>query len=254
MQPAVSSPVPRAAWASRWRTDPPAEKGKTVKHSKRFRVLQEQVVKGKLYGPEEAVALVKANANAKFDESFDISINLNILPKHTVRDTFVLPHQSGKDKVVLVFAKGDAAAKAREAGAEHVGDEDLVEKIKGGWFDFDVVIATPDMMRDIGKLGPYLGKRGLMPNPKTGTVTTDVAKAVGEFKKGRTEFRADKKGILNISVGHVSMDAAKLFDNVKALWHEVLRKKPSDLKGDYIKTVTFSSTMGPGVRVDYKSL
>lgn len=225
-----------------------------MKHSKRFKVIQENVVRGQLYGAEEAVAIVKANATAKFDESFDVSINLNILPKHTVRDTFVLPHQSGKDKVVLVFAKGDPAAAARAAGADFVGDEDLVEKIKGGWFDFDVVIATPDMMREIGKLGPYLGKRGLMPNPKTGTVTTDVAKAVGEFKKGRTEFRADKKGILNISVGHASMDVSKLFDNFKALWQEVIRKKPSDLKGDYIKTVTFSSTMGPGVRIDYKSL
>lgn len=225
-----------------------------MKHSKRFSGLLEKVEKGRLYSPEEAAALVKANANAKFDESFDVAINLNILPKHTVRDTFVLPHQSGKAKVVLVFAKGENANAAREAGADFVGDDDLVEKIKGGWYDFDVAIATPDMMREIGKLGPYLGKRGLMPNPKTGTVTTDVGKAVGEFKKGRTEFRADKKGVLNIGVGHVSMEVGQLMDNVKALWKEVQRKKPSDLKGEYIKTVTFSSTMGPGVRVDYKAL
>ena len=225
-----------------------------MKHSKRFSGLAEKVEKGKLYSSEEAVKLVKASANAKFDESFDVSINLNILAKHTVRDTFVLPHQSGKAKVVLVFAKGDKAAAAKEAGADFVGDDDLVEKIKGGWYDFDVAIATPDMMRDIGKLGPYLGKRGLMPNPKTGTVTPDVAKAVGEFKKGRTEFRADKKGIINLSVGRVSMDEGQMLDNVKALYKEVLRKKPSDLKGEYIKTIAFTSTMGPGVRVDHKSL
>ena len=225
-----------------------------MKHSKRYNGLVEKVEKGRLYSSDDAVKLVKANASAKFDESFDVSINLNILAKHTVRDTFVLPHQSGKAKVVLVFAKGDKAAAAREAGADFVGDDDLVEKIKGGWYEFDVAIATPDMMKDIGKLGPYLGKRGLMPNPKTGTVTMDVAKAVGEFKKGRTEFRADKKGIINLSVGRVSMEEGQVLDNVKALYKEVLRKKPTDLKGEYIKTISFTSTMGPGIRVDHKSL
>jgi len=229
-------------------------KGNKVKHSKRYNGLLAKIEKGKRYSCEDAVKLVKANASAKFDESFEVSINLNILARHTVRDTCVLPHQSGKAKVVLVFAKGGNAAAAKEAGADFVGDDDLIEKIKGGWYDFDVAIATPDMMRDIGKLGPYLGKRGLMPNPRTGTVTTDTAKAVEEFKKGRTEFRADKKGVINLSIGRVSMGDAQVIDNVTALYKEVLRKKPSDLKGEYVKTVSFTSTMGPGVRVDHKNL
>lgn len=225
-----------------------------MKHSKRYRETQEKLTKGQLYPAAEAVNLVKESATAKFDEGFDVSVNLNILAKHTIRDTFVLPHQSGKEKRVLVFAKGDFANQAQEAGADFVGDADLIEKIKGGWYDFDVAIATPDMMKDIGKLGPYLGKRGLMPNPKTGTVTTDVAKAVKEFKKGRTEFRADKKGVINLSLGRASMGGDQLLANARAFFGEVMRKKPSDLKGEYIKTVTFSSTMGPGVRVDHKTL
>lgn len=225
-----------------------------MKRGKRYVDNLKKVERGQSYAPDQAVALVKELATAKFDESFDVAINLNILAKHTVRDTFVLPHQSGKSKKVLVFAKGEFAKQAEEAGADYVGHEDLIEKIKDGWYDFDVAIATPDMMRDIGKLGPYLGKRGLMPNPKTGTVTTDVAKAVAEFKKGRTEFRADKKGVVNLSVGRTSLDADKILENILALYTEVLRKKPSDLKGEYVKTVTFSSTMGPGVRVDHKSL
>lgn len=225
-----------------------------MKRGKRYVDNLKKVDRAQAYAADQAIAMVQELATAKFDESFDVAINLNILAKHTVRDTFVLPHQSGKAKVVLVFAKGEFAKQAEEAGADFVGHEDLIEKIKDGWFDFDVAIATPDMMRDIGKLGPYLGKRGLMPNPKTGTVTNDVAKAVSEFKKGRTEFRADKKGVVNLSVGRAKLEKEKLLDNVQALYSEVLRKKPSDLKGEYVKSVTFSSTMGPGVRVDHKSL
>jgi large subunit ribosomal protein L1 len=225
-----------------------------MKHSKRYNEAFSKVEHGKTYPVQEAVALVKANANAKFDESFDISVTLNILAKHTIRDTFVLPHQSGKAKRVLVFAKGDPAVAAETAGADFVGSDDLIEKIKGGWYDFDVAIATPDMMKDLGKLGPYLGKRGLMPNPKTGTVTMDVAKAVAEFKKGRTEFRADKKGVVNISLGRVSLDADKLLENARVFFGEILRRRPSDLKGDYIRNLTLTSTMGPGVRVDWKTL
>ena len=225
-----------------------------MKHSKRYNALVENFEKGSLVNAKDGISKVLEAANAKFDESFDISINLNLLTKHTVRDTFVLPHQVGKEKVVLVFAKGENAEAAKKAKADFVGDDDLIKKIKDGWFGFDVAIATPDMMREVGKLGPFLGRRGLMPNPKTGTVTNDVAKAVNEFKKGRTEFRADKKGIINITIGKVSMKDEEIFANVHALYAEVLRKKPSDLKGDYVRSCTFSSTMGPGVRVDYKTL
>ena len=225
-----------------------------MKHSKRFNAAFSKVEHGKAYSIQEAIELVKANANAKFDESFDISITLNILAKHTIRDTFVLPHQSGKAKRVLVFAKGDLAKAAETAGADFVGSDDLIEKIKGGWYDFDVAIATPDMMKDLGKLGPYLGKRGLMPNPKTGTVTMDVTKAVAEFKKGRTEFRADKKGVVNLSLGRVSLDADKLLENARVFFGEIQRRRPSDLKGEYIRNLTLTSTMGPGVRVDWKAL
>ncbi len=225
-----------------------------MKHSKRFTEASSKIDRARLYSAPDAVGVVKANANAKFDESFDISITLNILAKHTIRDTFVLPHQSGKSKRVLVFAKGDMASAAQAAGADFVGSDDLIEKIKGGWYDFDVAIATPDMMKDLAKLGPYLGKRGLMPNPKTGTVTTDIPKAVAEFKKGRTEFRADKKGVVNLSLGRVSLDADKLLENARTLFGEILRRRPTDLKGDYIRNVTLTSTMGPGVRVDWKTL
>jgi large subunit ribosomal protein L1 len=225
-----------------------------VKHSKRYNGLAEKVEPGKLHAPAEAIAKVRELATAKFDESFDLSFKLNLEAKHTVRDTFVLPHTSGKGKIVLVFARGDAVAAAKEAGADFVGDADLIEKIKGGWYDFDVAITTPDMMKDLAKLGPYLGKRGLMPNPKTGTVTTDVAKAVREFKKGRTEFRADKKGVIGLSVGRMSLTDAQLLENANALFHEVQKRRPTDLKGDYMRSLTFSSTMGPGVRVDFKAM
>jgi large subunit ribosomal protein L1 len=225
-----------------------------MKHSKRFTEASASVERNRQYPALEAVELVKTNGKAKFDESFDISITLNILAKHTIRDTFVLPHQSGKSKRVLVFAKAEMAQAAEGAGADYVGSDELIEKIKGGWYDFDVAIATPDMMKDLAKLGPYLGKRGLMPNPKTGTVTTDIAKAVAEFKKGRTEFRADKKGVINLSLGRVSLEADKLLENAKVLFGEILRRRPTDLKGDYIRNVTLTSTMGPGVRVDWKTL
>lgn len=225
-----------------------------MKHGKRYNDLLKKYEIKKLYGNDEAVSLVVDMANAKFAESFDVSIKLNLLSKHTVRDTVVLPNQSGKTKKVLVFAKGENVALAEAAGADFVGSDELVEKIKGGWFDFDVAIATPDMMRDIGKLGAHLGRRGLMPNPKTGTVTKDVASAVKEFKKGKTEFRADKKGVVNLSIGVVKMEKKELVENVLALYSGVLKKKPTDLKGEYIKSLTYSSTMGPGVSVDFKSI
>ncbi|KAL0263959.1 UNVERIFIED_CONTAM: hypothetical protein PYX00_011199 [Menopon gallinae] len=198
----------------------------------------------------EAVALAKETSYVKFDASLDFSVKLNLKKSHTVRDTVVLPNQFKEEKRILVFAKGEKAEEARIAGASYVGDEDLVEKIKGGWLDFDVAVSTPDMMREVGKIGMVLGRRGLMPNPKTQTVTTDVAGAIAQLKKGRTEFRADKTGVINIAVGKVSMDSELVIENIKVFMNELLKRKPSDLKGDFVKSLAISSTMGP----DYRGL
>lgn len=214
----------------------------------------------KLVNPQEEVDVVKAAEIlkkmklAKFDETVEVSINLNLKKSQTVRDTVVLPNSFGTEKKILVFTKADKINEALEAGASFAGDEDLIEKVKGGWTDFDVVVATPDMMKEVGKLGPILGRRGLMPNPKTGTVTPDIKGAVSELKKGRIEFRANKEGILNMGIGKVSMDASKISENFKALFDEVLRKKPSDLKGEYIASVYLSSTMSPSVKINYKAM
>lgn len=214
----------------------------------------------KKYNPQEeydllkALEVVKDLKTAKFDETVEISINLNLKKSHTVRDTVVLPNSFGAEKKILVFTKADKEKEALEAGAAYAGAEELIEKVKGGWTDFDVVVATPDMMKEVGKLGPVLGRKGLMPNPKTGTVTTDIKGAVGELKKGRVEFRANKEGILNMGIGKISMDSQKVFENIKALYDEVLRKKPSDLKGEYIASVFVSSTMSPSVKVNYKAI
>jgi len=201
---------------------------------------------------EQAVELVKAMAFAKFDETVEIAIHLNLKGKHTVRDTLVLPHGFRAEKKILVFAKGDKAEEAKACGAAFVGDADLIEKIQGGWLDFDIAVATPDMMKDVGKLGPVLGRRGLMPNPKTKTVTFDIKGAVEELKKGRVEFKADKTGVVHLAVGKVSMDKEKITDNARLLIQEVLRRRPSDLKGEYLSSIALSSTMGPGVRVNAK--
>jgi large subunit ribosomal protein L1 len=201
---------------------------------------------------EQAVALVKSMAFAKFDETVEVSIRLNLKSKHTVRDTLVLPHGFRAEKRILVFAKGDKAEEARANGAAFVGDQDLIEKIQGGWLDFDIAVATPDMMKDVGKLGQVLGRRGLMPNPKTKTVTFDVKGAVEELKKGRVEFKADKSGVVHMAIGKVSMEAEKIVENARLLLLEVLRKRPADLKGEYIHSIAMSSTMGPGVRINAK--
>lgn len=214
----------------------------------------------KKYNPQEEVDLsksidvLKQLKYAKFDETVEIAIKLNLKKSHTVRDTVVLPNTFGSEKVILVFAKGDKEKEALDAGAKYAGGDELVEKVKGGWTDFDVVVATPDMMKEVGKLGPILGRKGLMPNPKTGTVTLDVKGAVSELKKGRVEFRANKEGVLSMGIGKMSMDSSKIFENIKALYDEVLRKKPSDLKGDYISSVYISSTMSPSVKVNYKAI
>ncbi len=202
-----------------------------------------------VYNLESGVGLVKKLSFAKFDESIDVSIRVNVKKQASVRDMLVLPHSFQKEKKILVFAKGEKAQEAEEAGAAYVGAEDLVEKIKGGWLDFDIAVATPDMMRDVGKLGPILGRRGLMPNPKTRTVTFELKDAIAELRKGRVEFRADKSGVIHLAVGRVSMDAEQILENLRVVLDEVARKRPDDAKGDFIKTVSLSSTMGPGVRI-----
>jgi large subunit ribosomal protein L1 len=197
----------------------------------------------------EALGLVKTMAYAKFDETVDVSVKLNLKKNQSVRDTMVLPHQFRGEKKVLVFCKPEKEKEAQDAGAAFVGADDLIEKIRGGWTDFDVAVATPDMMKDVGKLGMILGRKGLMPNPKTGTVTFDLKGALAELRKGRTEFRADKTGVVHLAVGKVSMESDKLVENVKTVVAEIKRKRPADAKGDFIQTVSVASTMGPGVWV-----
>jgi large subunit ribosomal protein L1 len=209
------------------------------------------------YVLQDAMPLVKKAAFAKFDESVEVALNLGVDPKHAdqmVRGTVVLPHGLGKATRVIVIASGEKVREAREAGADEVGAEDMVQKIQGGWLGFDAVVATPDMMKSVGRLGKVLGPRGLMPNPKTGTVTLDVAKAVSELKAGKVEFRVDKTGIIHCAVGKVSFDAEKLADNAKALITSVLRAKPATAKGRYVKNIVVSSTMGPGVPIDLASV
>ena len=214
----------------------------------------------KKYNPQEefdlmkALNIVKDFKIAKFDETVEVAIKLNLKKSQTVRDTVVLPNSFGVEKRILVFAKGDKEKEALDAGASYAGAEELIAKVKDGWDEFDVVVATPDMMKEVGKLGPVLGRKCLMPNPKTGTVTTDIKGAVAELKKGRVEFRANKEGVLCMGVGKVSMNAEQIFENVKTLYEEVLRKKPADLKGEYVKSVYVSSTMSPSVKVNYKAI
>ncbi|MBN1836280.1 MAG: 50S ribosomal protein L1 [Spirochaetales bacterium] len=224
-----------------------------MKHGKKYREALKKYDPQALYPLDRAVELVKETAFAKFDETVEIALRLNIKPKHSIRDTLVLPHSFRAEKRILVFAKGEKADEARGAGAAFVGDADLIEKIQGGWLDFDVAVATPDMMKDVGKLGPVLGRRGLMPNPKTKTVTFDLKQAIDELKKGRVEFRGDKTGVVHMPIGKISMDSAKILENATLLIQEVERKRPSDVKGEFIKSMAVASTMGPGVMVDHKS-
>jgi len=223
------------------------------KRGKKYRAAVEQYDRLKPYPLREALELVKKMAYAKFDETVDMAIRLNVDPRHAdqmVRGTVVLPHGTGKTVRVLVFAKGDKAKEAEEAGADFVGAEDLIEKIQGGWTDFDVAIATPDMMPMVGRLGKILGPRGLMPNPKVGTVTQDVAKAVKEAKAGKIQFRVDKAGNIHAPIGKVSFDVDKLTENAMTLVDAIVKARPASVKGQYVKNITVSSTMGPGVRVD----
>ncbi len=205
------------------------------------------------YSLAEAMPLLKKVAFAKFDETVEVSIRLGVDPKHAdqmVRGTVVLPHGLGKTKRVIVIGSGDKVREGREAGADEAGGDDVVQKIQGGWIDFDAVIATPDMMKSVGRLGKILGPRGLMPNPKTGTVTMDVGKAVREVKAGKVEFRVDKTGIIHCAVGKVSFDAEKLTENAQVLVSSVIKAKPATAKGRYVGSIIVSSTMSPGIPID----
>jgi len=228
-----------------------------MKKSKRYASVLEKVEKNKVYTTEEAVKLVKELANTKFDETVEVAMNLNLDTKKAdqqLRGAIVLPHGTGKSQTVLVLAKGDQAKAAKEAGADFVGDMDMIEKIeKENWFEYDVIIATPEMMPMLGKIGKVLGPKGLMPNPKTGTVTMDVAKAVSDTKKGKVEYRTDSYGNIHGIVGKVSFDEAKLAENLTAFVNAILKIKPTTVKGNYVKNISISSTMGPGIKLDVNS-
>jgi large subunit ribosomal protein L1 len=225
-----------------------------VKAGKKYMEAAKKVDPEKKYPLEEACRLVKEMAYAKFDETVDVACRLSVDPRHAdqqVRGTVSLPHGTGKSLRVLVFVRGEKAREAEEAGADYVGAEDLVAKIQGGWLEFDAAIATPDMMREVGKLGKILGPRGLMPNPKIGTVTFDLANAIGEIKKGKIEFRVDRAGNVHCAVGKVSFDAEKIQANAQALLDALMRARPASVKGQYMRNITISSTMGPGVAVEF---
>ncbi|MCS7229339.1 MAG: 50S ribosomal protein L1 [Candidatus Kryptonium sp.] len=228
------------------------------KHSKRYLEALKKIDKSKAYPLEEAIQKVKETATAKFDETVDIAIRLGVDPRHAdqmVRGTVVLPYGTGRKVRVLVLTKQPEKEKeAIEAGADYVGFDEYINKIKEGWTDVDVIIATPEVMGEVGKLGKILGPRGLMPNPKSGTVTTDVAKAVREAKAGRVEFRVDKAGNIHVSVGKVSFENEKLIENIKTLLSTIVKLRPASVKGQYIRNITLSSTMGPGIKVDKNSV
>jgi len=220
--------------------------------SKRVKIFAGKVDKNKNYSLDEAVALIKEVSVVKFDEAVDLCVNLNVNPRRAeqnIRSTFVLPNGNGKTKKIAVIAKGDKLVEAKDAGADFC-DEDLIEKIAGGWMAFDVLIATPDMMKDLSKIAKILGPRGLMPNPKSGTVTLDLKKAVSEIKSGKVEFRVDSYGIIHLNVGKISFDKDKLLENIKAFISTLIKIKPSTVKGVFIKSAYLTSTMGPGIKLD----
>jgi len=223
-----------------------------MKRGKKYNESVKKYTPANSYELSEALNLIKSMAYAKFDETVDLSVKLNLKKSQSVRDTVVLPNQFRGEKKILVFCKPEKEKEAQDAGAAFVGADDLIEKVKGGWTDFDVAVATPDMMKDVGKLGMVLGRKGLMPNPKTGTVSFDLKGTLAELKKGRVEFRADKTGVMHLAVGKVSMEAEKVAENVRAVMTEVKRKRPVDAKGEFILTISLASTMGPGVWVDFK--
>jgi large subunit ribosomal protein L1 len=224
-----------------------------AKHGKKFKAASALYDRSKLYSPADAAALLNKMPKAKFDETVDVAVRLGVDPRHAdqmIRGAVVLPHGTGKTNRVAVFCRGDKQQQARDAGADIVGAEDLIEKVNGGFMDFDVVIAAPDMMAAVGRLGRVLGPRGLMPNPKTGTVTPDVAKAVGEAKGGKVEYRTQKEGIVQAPIGKASFAADKLAGNLITLIDALNRAKPSTAKGNYMQSIVISSTMGPGIKID----
>jgi large subunit ribosomal protein L1 len=228
-----------------------------AKHGKKYRNAAKGIEEGRHYPLVDAVRMAAEKGYAKFDETVEIALRLGVDPKHAdqmVRGTVVLPHGLGRTSRVLVFAQGEKIKEAEDAGADFVGGEELAKKIEGGWLEFEAIVATPDMMRVVGRLGKVLGPRGLMPNPKTGTVTADVAKAIREIKAGKVEFRVDKTGIIHAPFGKRSFGAEKLFENAHALVTAVIKAKPAAAKGKYVRTATVSSTMGPGIRVDENEL
>ena len=221
--------------------------------SKRMKTAAEKVETGKAYGLKEGIALFRETATAKFDESLEVHIRLGVDPRHAdqqVRSTVVLPHGTGITKRVLVLAMGEKVKEAEEAGADYAGGEELVAKITGGWLEFDAVIATPDMMKSVGRLGKLLGPRGLMPSAKTGTVTFDLAPAISEIKAGRVEYRVDKFAIIHNGVGKKSFTNEQLYENVKTLYQAVLKARPASVKGTYVKSFNIASSMGPGIKID----
>ena len=228
-----------------------------MNQSRRYSENFNKIDRNKEYGLDEAATLLIDSSHAKFDESIELAINLGVDPKHAdqiVRGTVTLPNGIGKDIRVLVFAKDNLAEDAEKAGADYVGAADMVEKVKGGWTDVDVVIASPDMMAEVGKLGKVLGPRGLMPNPKVGTVTADISKAVEEAKAGKIEFRVDKSGIIHNSIGKLSFEKDKIIENTRTFVNAIVRAKPQASKGTYMKKVTIASTMGPGIKLDRTSI
>ena len=223
--------------------------------SKRIREIAKKLDVQKTYSVKEAIDILKSCPSVKFDQTVEVSLKLGVDPRRSdqgVRGTVSLPNGTGKTMKILVFAKGDKVKEALAAGADYAGHEELFEKVNGGWTDFDAVIATPDMMRDVGKLGKVLGPRGLMPTPKAGTVTTDIAKAVNELKAGKIEFKIDRHGVVNNGVGKLSFDEEKLIQNIQALLTAVQRAKPASAKGQYMKSLVISSTMGPGLKIDLR--
>jgi large subunit ribosomal protein L1 len=223
-----------------------------AKKSKKYQEAVKLIDREKLYAAEEAIELTKKIATAKFDETVEAAFRLGVDPKKAeqqIRGAVVLPNGTGKTQKVLVFAKGDKAKEAEAAGADYVGDEDFINKITQGWFDFDVIVATPDMMGQVGKLGRVLGPKGLMPNPKTGTVTFEVAKAVADIKAGKVEYRVDKAGNIHVPIGKVSFETGKLVENFNTIMETLLKAKPSSAKGTYMKNISIASTMGPGLHV-----
>ena len=225
-----------------------------MKRGKKIETARKKVDKNRLYSVEEAVTLMKECKYSAFDETVDMQIKLVHKSFQNIRGTATLPAGTGKEKKVLVICKGDKQKEAQDAGADYIGAEDMIEKIKTGWIDFHAVVATPDMMKEVGKLGPVLGKKGLMPKPKSGTVTEDIKGIVKELKGGRVEYKADKTGVIHMGIGKLSFDETSIAGNVRAFFNQVNKDKPSDAKGNYIKSVHISSSMGPGIKINHKGI